>query len=158
MAAPSISGTSKRNRKARTVLLARRVADNGRQINDCVHAPDCADHGLDIPAVPDDEFQIRMPQNAFNGGVTVNQAIEQAEALVAKHQRIKTGLMQDLLTRGIDEHGCLRDPVAHPEQFQDSVLGRIPKDWRVYPLSKVIATIFDYRGRTPRKLRIMVEG
>ena len=34
---------------------------------------------------------------------TVNQAIEQNEALIAKQQRIKTGLMQDLLTRGIDE-------------------------------------------------------
>jgi type I restriction enzyme S subunit len=36
---------------------------------------------------------------------TVDQAIEQTEALIAKQKRIKTGLMQDLLTRGIDEHG-----------------------------------------------------
>src|SRR5262249_8331264 len=35
----------------------------------------------------------------------VDQAIEQTEALIAKYQRIKTGLMHDLLTRGIDEHG-----------------------------------------------------
>ena len=39
---------------------------------------------------------------------TVDRAIEQTEALIAKQQRIKTGLMQDLLTRGIDEHGNLR--------------------------------------------------
>ena len=39
---------------------------------------------------------------------TVDWAIEQTEALIAKQQRIKTGLMQDLLTRGIDEHGNLR--------------------------------------------------
>jgi type I restriction enzyme S subunit len=39
---------------------------------------------------------------------TVDQAIEQTEALIAKQKRIKTGLMQDLLTRGIDEHGQLR--------------------------------------------------
>ena len=31
---------------------------------------------------------------------TIDQAIEQTEALIAKQQRIKTGLMQDLLTRG----------------------------------------------------------
>jgi type I restriction enzyme S subunit len=33
---------------------------------------------------------------------TVDKAISETEALIAKQQRIKTGLMQDLLTRGID--------------------------------------------------------
>jgi type I restriction enzyme S subunit len=36
---------------------------------------------------------------------TIDRAIEQTEALIAKQQRIKTGLMQDLLTKGIDENG-----------------------------------------------------
>ena len=44
---------------------------------------------------------------------TVDRAIEQTEALIAKQQRIKTGLMQDLLTRGIDEHGNLRSEQTH---------------------------------------------
>jgi type I restriction enzyme S subunit len=44
---------------------------------------------------------------------TVDWAIEQTEALIAKQQRIKTGLMQDLLTRGIDEHGNLRSEATH---------------------------------------------
>lgn len=43
---------------------------------------------------------------------TVDRAIEQTEALIAKQQRIKTGLMQGLLTRGIDEHGNLRSEEA----------------------------------------------
>lgn len=58
---------------------------------------------------------------------TVDRAIEQTEALIAKQQRIKTGLMQDLLTRGIDEHGNLRSEQTH--QFKDSPLGRIPAEW-----------------------------
>ena len=58
---------------------------------------------------------------------TVDQAIEQTEALIAKQQRIKTGLMQDLLTRGIDEHGNLRSEATH--RFRDSPLGRIPVEW-----------------------------
>jgi type I restriction enzyme S subunit len=58
---------------------------------------------------------------------TVDRAIEQTEALIAKQQRIKTGLMQDLLTRGIDEHGDLRSEQTH--QFKDSPLGRIPVEW-----------------------------
>ena len=43
----------------------------------------------------------------------MDRAIEQTEALIAKQQRIKTGLMQDLLTRGIDEHGNLRSEQTH---------------------------------------------
>ena len=58
---------------------------------------------------------------------TVDRAIEQTEALIAKQQRIKTGLMQDLLTRGIDEHGNLRSEQTHA--FKDSPLGRIPVEW-----------------------------
>lgn len=60
---------------------------------------------------------------------TVDRAIAQTEALIAKQQRIKTGLMQDLLTRGIDEYGQLRSEATH--RFKDSPLGRIPVEWEV---------------------------
>ncbi|SDY12111.1 restriction endonuclease subunit S [Nitrosomonas sp. Nm33] len=53
--------------------------------------------------------------------------IEQTEAIIAKQQRIKTGLMQDLLTKGIDEHGNIRSEATHA--FKDSPLGRIPMEW-----------------------------
>jgi type I restriction enzyme S subunit len=66
---------------------------------------------------------------------TMDQAIEQTEALIAKQQRIKTGLMQDLLTRGIDEHGNLRSEQTH--QFKDSPLGRIPVEWEVSDLEAI---------------------
>ena len=64
---------------------------------------------------------------------TVDRAIEQTEGLIAKQQRIKTGLMQDLLTRGIDEHGNLRSEETH--EFKDSPLRRIPVEWEVSRLS-----------------------
>jgi hypothetical protein len=41
---------------------------------------------------------------------------------------VKAGLLHDLLTRGLDTQGRLRDPVAHPKQFKDSPLGRIPRE------------------------------
>ena len=66
---------------------------------------------------------------------TVDLAIEQTEALIAKQQRIKTGSMQDLLTRGIDEHGNLRSEPTH--QFKDSPVGRIPVEWEVVALGSV---------------------
>lgn len=58
---------------------------------------------------------------------TIDKAIEQTEAIIAKHQRIKAGLMQDLLTKGIDEHGNIRSEGTHA--FKDSPLGRIPFEW-----------------------------
>jgi type I restriction enzyme S subunit len=66
---------------------------------------------------------------------TVDRAIEQTEALIAKQQRIKTGLMQHLLTRGIDEHGNLRCEKTHV--FKDSRLGRIPTKWEVVSLQSL---------------------
>ena len=70
---------------------------------------------------------------------TVDRAIEETEALIAKRQRIKTGLMQDLLTRGIDEHGNLRSEQTH--EFKDSLLGRIPVEWEVRDLQSLLANV-----------------
>jgi type I restriction enzyme S subunit len=65
-----------------------------------------------------------------------DEAIRQTERLIAKLKAVKAGLLHDLLTRGLDEHGHLRDPQAHPEQFKDSPLGRIPREWEVCQLSE----------------------
>jgi type I restriction enzyme S subunit len=67
---------------------------------------------------------------------TIDQAIEKTEQLIAKYERIKTGLMQDLLTRGIDEQGNIRSEETH--EFKDSVLGRIPKEWEVVQISQIV--------------------
>ncbi len=66
---------------------------------------------------------------------TADAAIQQTEALIAKLKQMKAGLLHDLLTRGLDEHGQLRDPVAHPEQFKESPLGPIPATWKVSSVS-----------------------
>lgn len=68
----------------------------------------------------------------------IDRAIEQTEAIIAKQQRIKAGLMQDLLTKGIDEHGNIRDEAAH--EFKDSPLGRIPKEWGIGYLESLYRT------------------
>ncbi|HWV57462.1 MAG TPA: restriction endonuclease subunit S [Longimicrobiales bacterium] len=68
---------------------------------------------------------------------TVDEAIQQTEAVIAKLKEMKQGLLHDLLTRGLDENGELRDPVAHPELFKDSPLGRIPREWEVRQLGSL---------------------
>jgi type I restriction enzyme S subunit len=40
---------------------------------------------------------------------------------------MKTGLMQDLLTNGIDESGNIRSPKTH--RYKDSPIGKIPVEW-----------------------------
>ena len=66
---------------------------------------------------------------------TIDRAIAQTEAIIAKQQRIKTGLMQDLLTKGIDENGNIRSEDTH--QFKDSAIGRIPVEWEVEIIGKI---------------------
>ena len=61
----------------------------------------------------------------------IDQAIAKTSAAIAKLKQIQAGLVHDLLTRGLDKNGKLRDPIAHPGQFKDSSLGRIPKEWEI---------------------------
>lgn len=68
---------------------------------------------------------------------TVDGAIEQTEALIRKYQRIKQGLMQDLLTRGVDENGELRPyPNMRPDLYKRSELGWIPTGWKIQKISE----------------------
>src|SRR5206468_10875859 len=79
---------------------------------------------------------------------TVDEAITKTEAVIAKLRQVRAGLLHDLLTRGLDQHGQLRDPIANPEQFQDSPLGRIPREWDEKRLSALCIHIGS--GVTPR--------
>ena len=69
----------------------------------------------------------------------VDEAIENTEQLIQKYEQVKVGLMQDLLTKGIDENGNIRSEETH--QFKDSPLGRIPVEWEVKPLGELIEAI-----------------
>jgi type I restriction enzyme, S subunit len=82
------------------------------------------------------DFQFRLPQLEEQRRIaaildTIDDVIHKTEQLIAKLKQMKQGLLHDLLTRGVDDNGELRDPERHPEQFQESVLGRIPKSWQV---------------------------
>ena len=66
---------------------------------------------------------------------TIDNAIEKTDAIIEKYKRIKQGLMQDLLTKGIDENWQIRNEKTH--KFKDSLLGRIPEEWKVVKLKDV---------------------
>ena len=70
---------------------------------------------------------------------TLDNLIERTEALIAKYQAIKQGLIHDLFTRGIDEHGHLRPPQSEaPDLYKQSGLGWIPKEWDSCELGAVV--------------------
>ncbi|QLE45060.1 hypothetical protein FD723_32370 (plasmid) [Nostoc sp. C052] len=83
---------------------------------------------------------------------TVDEAITRTSSLIIKLKQTKAGLLQDLLTRGLDENGKLRDPQAHPEQFKDSSLGRIPFDWQYKRLEEIALKVTDRDHTTPTYL------
>jgi type I restriction enzyme S subunit len=106
-------------------------------------------------------FPISLPQQRRIAEIlsTVDEAIEATEALIAKQQQIKAGLMHDLFTRGVwtadsiaaaqaagspaaasANVGQLRPPQSTaPELYKDSPLGWIPKDWEVGSFNSVFS-------------------
>jgi len=77
----------------------------------------------------------------------VEDAIAKTGAVIVKLRQLRSGMLDDLLTRGLDEKGQLRDPVALPEWFQESPVGRIPKVWRFSAFSEVLDRIDS--GKSP---------
>lgn len=86
---------------------------------------------LEILKLPPDEQKF-----VANILTNLDCAIEKTQALIAKQQRIKTGLMQDLLTKGLDQHGNIRSENTHT--FKDSPLGRIPMEWDVVQVGDIL--------------------
>ena len=89
------------------------------------------------------DFQIPLPPLPQQRKIariltTLDNVITQTEALIAKYQAIKQGLMHDLFTRGVDATGKLRPPQSEaPELYKQSELGWIPKEWEAVRLIEI---------------------
>jgi type I restriction enzyme S subunit len=83
---------------------------------------------------------------------TLDAVIEKTEAAIAKYQAIKAGMMQDLLTRGIESAtGKLRPSHEDaPELYKKSELGWVPKEWEVVRLDAACAKIQDGTHFSPQ--------
>jgi type I restriction enzyme S subunit len=93
------------------------------------------------PSVIKEKFKFPLPPLPEQRKIaqileTVDNAIEKTEKIIEKYKRIKQGLMQDLLTKGIDEKGNIRSEKTH--KFKDSSLGRIPEEWEVVRLGEIL--------------------
>jgi type I restriction enzyme S subunit len=114
--------------------------------------------GTGVPHVPKDLrrlLKLRYPkQRTVQQRIAtilsgIDTAIEKTEALIAKYQQIKAGLMHDLFTRGVLPNGQLRPPREQaPELYQETAIGWIPKEWQYELLDKLALR---GSGHTPNK-------
>ncbi|WP_024303216.1 restriction endonuclease subunit S [Pseudogulbenkiania sp. MAI-1] len=114
--------------------------------------------GSSYPAVNDADvrrFQIFLPPYGEQETIakildTLDTAIHETEAIIAKLKAVKQGLLHDLLTRGIDANGELRPPQPEaPHLYKQSPLGWIPKEWEVAQAESVCDAVIDCKNRTP---------
>lgn len=96
-------------------------------------------YGLSSSAIANTSISLApLPQQRRIAEIlsTLDEAIEQTEALIAKMQRVKAGLMHDLFTRGVAHDGRLRPTREQaPDLYKESPLGWIPKEWETASLA-----------------------
>lgn len=129
------------------VFLCKQLASHGAARYFGQRAAGSTRYGLSTGAMAN--FPVSLPglpkQRRIAAILTgIDTAIEKTEALIAKYQQIKAGLMHDLFTRGVLPNGQLRPPREQaPELYQETAIGWMPKAWRILDCSAVLDSIAD---------------
>jgi type I restriction enzyme, S subunit len=107
--------------------------------------------GTGVPHVPKDLgriLELRFPKNVPEQAKicdvldALDTQIEATEGLIAKQQRVRAGMMQDLFTRGVDENGQLRPPRDEaPQLYHQTEFGWLPLGWEAPELESVLASV-----------------
>ncbi len=98
-------------------------------------------HEVLIPSTYDEQ------QRIADALTQIDDVIDSNKRLIAKYEKVKLGMMHDLLTFGIDAKGNIRSEQTH--QFKNSDIGRIPVEWEVVELNSVTSQIEDCPHSTP---------
>lgn len=102
-----------------------------------------------------ERFLVKLPplpiQQAIGSVLrSATRQLDQTEALIAKQERVRAGLLQDLFTRGVDQNGALRPPREEaPDLYHQTELGWLPKGWELKACSSICIKIIDCKNRTP---------
>lgn len=83
---------------------------------------------LPLPPLPEQKKIVEILR-------TVDEAIEKTDLAIEKTERLKKGLMQRLLTKGIKH-----------ERFKKTELGEIPEEWKVVRVREVLELLTDYEA------------
>lgn len=104
---------------------------------------------LEVGKRDTDAFPVLIPGEANQRKIAevlslIDTQIEATETLIAKQERVRAGLMQDLFTRGVDEQGQLRPPCEQaPHLYHQTELGRLPLGWEVKSVANVTESVID---------------
>ncbi|MFA7608127.1 MAG: restriction endonuclease subunit S [Rhodocyclaceae bacterium] len=110
---------------------------------------------LEIAAAEFSRIEVPSPSSSEKRLITkvldtLDTAIHETEAIIAKLKAVKQGLLHDLLTRGIDPNGELRPPQSEaPHLYKPSPLGWIPKEWQIESVVKACSDVVDCPHSTP---------
>jgi type I restriction enzyme S subunit len=110
-----------------------------------VHATGTSGSMKNLPKSALLSLPVRYPEEPEQAQIaevlaTIDSAIRYCEAIVEKLKQVKQGLLNDLLTRGLDANGALRPSYEDaPHLYQESLVGWIPKDWEATQLGAVTA-------------------
>lgn len=101
--------------------------NQGTSINGIIRS-DLTAYPLDLPPLP---VQKRIAEILS----TLDSAIEQTQALIEKGERIKEGLLHQLLTQGVSSNGSLRPSRDEaPHLYKETRLGWVPVGWETKEL------------------------
>ena len=92
-----------------------------------------------------DKFEVLLPpfkeQRKIAGILsTVDKAIEKVDGAIEKTERIKKGLIQELLTKGIGH-----------QEFRHTEIGTIPKEWEVFRIREIGKLQYGYTTSTQKQ-------
>jgi type I restriction enzyme, S subunit len=97
--------------------------------------------------VPPEEIQRRIGEIHRS----LDTQITHTEALIAKQEQVRAGLMQNLFARGVDETGRLRPPREEaPELYHETALGWLPRGWACR-LFRSLLTEGPKNGHSPKE-------
>lgn len=83
-------------------------------------------------SIPESQIEQRKIAKILS---TLDKAIEQTEALIAKYKNVKKGLMHDLLSYGIDKEGNIRKPETHSFVEKNGMV--VPEEWEVVEINEI---------------------
>jgi len=99
---------------------------------------------LDVP-LPPSEQQQKIASVLYN----VDQAIQKTDEIIDQTEKVQKGLLQDLVTRGLNQKDELRPSYHEEPSLYREIAGRtVPSEWSVVELSDIGEWI---SGKTPKK-------
>ena len=95
--------------------------------------------------IPEFKEQERIAQFLDCSTAEIDRAISQKQRLIELLQEQKAILINQAVTKGLNPNVPMRDSAIE-------WIGEIPEHWKVFPLTKYVKSIVDYRGKTPTKV------